>query len=38
LLVANHRPLSQRPHYNQRKARKARRQAHAAGIKHAFRR
>lgn len=30
--------LSQSPHYNQRKARKARRQRYAAGDRHAFRR
>lgn len=35
-LLHNPRPLSQSPPYNQRKARKARRQRHAAGIRHAF--
>lgn len=37
-LTQRHGGLSQSPHYNQRKARKARRQRYAAGDRHAFRR
>lgn len=36
LLTINYRPLSQRPRYNQRKARKARRARHAHGDRKAF--
>ena len=35
-LLFNARPLSQSPHYNQRKARRARRQRFANGDRHAF--
>jgi len=38
LFTINHRPLSQSPTYNQRKARKSRRQRFANGDRHAFRR